>query len=374
MKIVHTVQRYAPDTGGSEEVVKQLSEYLASFGHEVTVATSATPRREFREMNGVTIVQFNCSGNSVEGIRGDAEGFRTFLRRSDADVMMNYAAQIWNTDLVFDLLPSLRLKKVIVPCGYSRLRDPLFAQYFARMPDVLRQYDRVVYLSENYVDADFGRQHNLRNGTMIPNAADGREFDVTRRGLFRSRYNLGARTVILNVSNHSSLKGHDFFWNAVKRLVDLDVVSVLIGNPYVPFPKKWLTECYARCKVNALRRNALLLEDLPRHDVVNAYVDADVFLFGSKVECSPLVMFEAFASKTLFVTTDCGNVRDYDTIVCIVKNEEEAVRVVRDYVAHPEKYGERIERGYQLFLKSLNWEAIARRYESLYIELLRHES
>ncbi|MBI5471065.1 MAG: alpha-L-glycero-D-manno-heptose alpha-1,3-glucosyltransferase, partial [Ignavibacteriae bacterium] len=52
MKILHTVQRYAPDTGGSEEVVKQLSEYLVSFGHEVTVATGKSARRNFSVLNG----------------------------------------------------------------------------------------------------------------------------------------------------------------------------------------------------------------------------------------------------------------------------------------------------------------------------------
>ena len=99
-------------------------------------------------------------------------------------------------------------------------------------------------------------------------------------------------------------------------------------------------------------------------------MDADVFLFGSQVECSPLVMFESFASKTLFVTTNCGNVKDYDDIVCLVNNENEAIGVVREYAAHPERFRDRIEKGHALFLQSLNWKAIAKEYESLYLELV----
>ena len=370
MRILHTVQRYAPDTGGSEEVVKQLSEQLVEFGHDVTVVTGTSSKRNFRELNGVQIAAFDCSGNVVEGIRGDAEGFRNFIRGSHADVMMNYAAQIWSTDLVFDLLPSLRMKKVLVPCGYSRLHDPLFAEYYRQMPAVLQSYDKAIYLSPDYIDTEFGRQHGLQNGLVIPNGADLREFTAERRGRFRRRFGLGERLIVLNVSNHSSLKGHDFFWRSTRQLRDLDVVPVLIGSAYVPAPKKWLTQCYAQCRFDAWRQNAFHLEDFPREGVVDAYMDADVFLFGSQVECSPLVMFESFASKTLFVTTNCGNVKDYDDIACLVNNENEAIDIVREYAAHPERFRDRIEKGHALFLQSLNWKAIAKEYESLYLELV----
>jgi glycosyltransferase involved in cell wall biosynthesis len=370
MKILHSVQRYDPDVGGSEEVVKQLSEHLVAYGHEVVVATGASERRTSLEINGVRIEEFHCSGNAVEGMRGEVDRYRDFLRGFDADVMMNYAAQIWSTDLVFDLLPSLRMKKVFVPCGYSRLADPLFGSYFAALPEVLRSYDSVVYLSDNYQDARFAREHRLDNGIMIPNAASETEFSTPRKGAFRSKHALGDARLVLNVSNHSTLKNHSFFWRCLGKLHEYPLKPVLIGNAYTDGFRKWLSQCYAQCHLAALRSGALLMEDAPRADVVDAYADADVFLFGSKVECSPLVMFESFASRTLFVTTDCGNVRDYEEIACIVKDEEEAAAVLRDFFSHPEKYRDRVERGHALFLNSLNWDVIARRYESLYRGLL----
>lgn len=366
MKILHTVQRYFPDIGGSEEVVRQLSEYLVSSGHEVVVATSYSAARNFTELNGVRVEQFRCSGNSVEGIRGEADRYRDFLRTIEADVMMNYAAQIWSTDLVFDLLPTLRMRKVIVPCGYSRLHDPLFSRYYQEMPEVLGKYDAVIYLSDNYIDAEFGRQHALRNGLVIPNAASEKEFSSLTPGTFRRRQGLGDELVVLNVSNHSTAKNHQFFWNAIRGLPRSTVVPVLIGNAYRTFPRKWIHECYARCRFEAMRNRSLLLEFLPRTEVVEAYIDADIFLFGSKVECSPLVMFESFASRTLFVTTKCGNVKDYEDVVCIVKDEGEARQIIEDFRKNRDKYGDRIEKGYRLFLEHLHWKAIAKEYETLY--------
>lgn len=370
MKILHTVQRYYPDSGGSEEVVRKLSEFLVDWGHDVTVATSHSSERKNLLLNGVKIKEFNLAGNSVDGIRGDSSEFVKFIRTNDFDIIMNYAAQIWSTDLFFPELQAIRAKKIMVPCGYSQLRNPKFAGYFSSLPSILRQYDSLVYLSPNYIDTKFGNDHGLTNGVVIPNAADEQEFLNAPKNEFRKEQGIGNRTLIINVSNHSSLKGHEFFWNCIGTFDREKVSPVLIGNSYFGGAKKWLKECYTECKIRAWKKNGLFLENLPRRDVINAYTDADVFLFGSQVECSPLVMFESFASKTLFVTTDCGNVSDYSDVVCIVRNENEAVDVINDFIENPVKYQSRIEKGYLLFLEKLNWRAIAKQYEELYASLL----
>ena len=41
MKILHTVEYYAPSVGGAQEVVRQISERMVQRGHQVTVATTA---------------------------------------------------------------------------------------------------------------------------------------------------------------------------------------------------------------------------------------------------------------------------------------------------------------------------------------------
>lgn len=370
MKILHTVQRYYPDSGGSEEVVKQLSEHLVARGHNVTVLTGKTPLRNFSFYNGVRIVDFDIRGNKVNGIHGDINGFLKFIRSENFDVIMNYAAQIWSTDLFFKLLSELKAKKILVPCGYSALSNPKYSEYFSKLPSILHQYDAVVYLSPNYIDTKFAEQNNLTNGIVIPNAADENEFDNFSFGTFKEKYNLLHKNLIINVSNHSLLKGHRFFWNCIKQLKNEEVDGILIGNPYFSGVKKWLKECYLECKIQEFRFNQHILEDLPRKDVVSAYIDADIFIFGSQVECSPLVMFESFASKTLFVSTNCGNVADYRDIVCLVENEAEAVSVAKNYIKDKSSFQERLDRGYQLFQRSLNWTAVSKQYEQLYIKLL----
>ena len=81
----------------------------------------------------------------------------------------------------------------------------------------------------------------------------------------------------------------------------------LLGNePYRP-------SCLRRCRVQAAftgliaRGRRVLLADPPRDQVVEAYWDADLFVFCSMVECSPLVLFEAMAAGLPFVSLDVGN-------------------------------------------------------------------
>jgi glycosyltransferase involved in cell wall biosynthesis len=51
----------------------------------------------------------------------------------------------------------------------------------------------------------------------------------------------------------------------------------------------------------------VLCLDLPRPDVINAFLESDLFVFASKVEYSPLVLFEAAAAGTPFLTVPAGN-------------------------------------------------------------------
>ena len=113
MKILHTVEFYNPSVGGAQEVVKQVSEQLVKRGHHVTVATTKLAERTTCAINGVHIEEFEIAGNAVRGFHGNVQSYQELLLNSDFDVMMNYAAQQWATDLVFPLLDRLRYRKVL---------------------------------------------------------------------------------------------------------------------------------------------------------------------------------------------------------------------------------------------------------------------
>jgi len=105
LSILHTVEFYHPHVGGAEIVVQELSERLVKRGHRVTVATTKLANRTFAELNGVQIEEFDVRGAIARGFTGsDIARYQQFLLKHPADIMMNYAAQQWTTDLAFDTL------------------------------------------------------------------------------------------------------------------------------------------------------------------------------------------------------------------------------------------------------------------------------
>ena len=57
-------------------------------------------------------------GSVTEGIRGEADRYVQYIRQQPFDIMTNFAAQQWASDLVFPLLPEIAAKKVFVPTGF----------------------------------------------------------------------------------------------------------------------------------------------------------------------------------------------------------------------------------------------------------------
>ncbi len=374
MRILHTVNQYYPEIGGSEEAVRQISERMVRLGHDVTVATGYSPKRKELRHNGVAIRQFRCSGNSVDGYGGNPEEYRAFLRKEGFDVILNYGTLVWSTDLTFEMMPHLSARRVLLPCCYYRLGDARYRAYFDGLPGAIAQYDAAIYFSVRNNDWTFAERHGLTNGVIIPNAADPSEFTAAERGNLRKRFGLTDEVIVLTVSNHGWVKNHRFFWDCVPGIKAAGGFPVMIGEAYAPAPLKWLKQCYPHCRSKGLIHSVPVLEHCSRQFVRDAYADADIFLFGSSFECSPLVMFEALASGTLFVTTECGNVRDMAEIACVVRDGAEATATIRDFISDRGRYRDRIERGRSLIGESLNWEKISRDYEALYQRILSSAS
>jgi L-malate glycosyltransferase len=385
MKILHTVENYNPSVGGSQEVVRQISEGLAQLGHAVTVATSWRADRNGGRLNGVQVEQFAVSGKAVNGIQGQAKQYQEFLLDGHFDIMLNYGAQHWATDLVFPILSSLSGRKVIVPCGFSGLYDPTYRAYFDGLAEILRGYDQLVFHAQDYRDINFAREHGLMHLTVIPNGASEQEFD-RRDETFRARYGIPTELpLLLTVGSHSGIKGHRLAMHAFRQARIGPSVLLVIGNEYSA------VGCARRCRYRAawfnlvaLGRKRIILLDPPRADVVAAFQAADLFVFGSNVEYSPLVLFEAMASHTPFVTVACGNASEivawggggvvaptFEVDNGMVDADPQIfARAIEDLIHDSNRRRLLAESGHAAWKQSFTWEKITSQYERLYERLL----
>jgi len=394
MRILHTVELYEPSVGGAQEVVRQVSTRLAERGHEVTVATTRLSGRQSDRIDGVHIREFAVQGNSVRGMSGEVEEYRRFVLESDFDVMMSYAMQQWTVDALLEVLDRIPRPHAIAPCGFSGLHDPAYERYFQELPGRLAACDALIFHSDSYQDIEFSRQHGLDRLHVIPNGADEHEFDdiedLDRRALaLRSRLGIDAETpLLLTVGGHTGLKGHALAIDALRSLKLPRAVLLVVGNNPLGIGCRY--SCPVRAGVTnllTLHRKRVLLAQLAREDVVAAYRAADLFVFGSAVECSPLVLFETMAAGTPFVTLDVGNAAE---IACWgggaglllptrrlargrVGGRARDMAEVTARVLEDERERQRMGRaGRSAWEQHFRWSAIAERYEELYARLAQH--
>ncbi len=370
MKILFCCEFYAPSVGGVQEVMKQLAERLVARGHAVTVATTALPERRFPELNGVRIQEFAVSGNLAHGMKGDLERYRRFVAEQDFDVVMIKAAQQWTFDALWPVLDRIRGGKIFIPCGFSSLYEPQYAAYFEQLPAVLGRIDHLIFYSTDYRDIRFVKDCGLTNFSILTNGASETEFGVRRRSAFRKRCGLSEEDLLfLTVGSPARMKGHyeiadaflraDFsgraatlvlnggaspaqsertvsktvgvkiqeYWDVVRDVERQEgAVSAVtymghgILNKLGVRAGRYVRQAGTvhdsqrnelQCTINEIhgQKNGkrVLVANLPRRELVEAYMDADLFVFASYVEYSPLVLFEAAAAGTPFLSVPVGN-------------------------------------------------------------------
>jgi L-malate glycosyltransferase len=383
LRILHCVEFYHPSPGGSQAVVRHVSEELVRRGHDVTVATTRHPDRGYAELEGVRIEEFDVSGNSVRGLEGEVERFRSFATAGGFDVLMTYSAQQWTTDALLPMLDRIDAVKVLAPCGFSRLRDPAYAPYYSELATRLAEFDQLIFHGENYQDIAFARVAGLKNLTIVPNGASREEFEGLDSD-FRKRHGVDPdEPLLLTVGPHNWIKGHALTIGAFRQADFERGTLVVIGNKPLRVGCQW--DCRRRAfatRVANRGRKRVMVMDAPREEVLAAYRAADLFVFGSQVECSPLVLFEAAASRTPFISTEAGNaseIAEWTGGGLVVPSERRNGR----FHASPDAFASELTRlwddvsarrrlaetGRERWLQDFTWDRIAERYESVYLRL-----
>lgn len=424
MKILFCVEFYYPSVGGAQEVVRQIAERLHTYGHTVSIATTRMPTRTSTEHKGVNLVEFYISGNRVDGLHGEIDRYHQFLASSDFDIVIFYAAQQWTFDAAWPVMDRITARKIFVPCGYSNLFDTAYRSYFNELPKTIRKMNGIVYHAENYRDINFGAALGLDKGTFIPNGADIGEFSVPKDSNFRQSISVGPdEFMVLTVGTMTGLKGH---LELVQSFAEADfgqsrAVLILNGNaPEDSHRRKsgtrhLLASLRRAGSVYSIRRGLnfilrwrsrrngisgsvhawadkinreqgknkkVIITDLPRERLIQAYLNSNLFVFASNIEYSPLVLYEACAAGLPFLTVPVGNAVEIAKwtkggLICSAEVDGHGYTRV-----DPTVFARRIEKlandreclirlgenGHEASRQRYNWDLIAREYERLFTQ------
>jgi L-malate glycosyltransferase len=387
LRIAHCVESYAPAKGGMPEVVRQLSERMAKKGHRVTVFTSAHPQRKENTINGVAIRSFSITGNKVNGISGDTQAYFDALRNGKFDVVVFFAAQQWATDAVIEQLDEIPGKKVFVPTGFSHFYNPAYKAYYEGMKTWMRGFDMNVFLSDDYTDINFARENRIDKQVLIPNGAAAEEFEKLSASSMRIK--LGVKKeelMILHVGTYTGVKGHREALNIFIRSSVRNATLVLIGDKISYLEKAFRTHySYWLLRLRQIiSGKKVIFAELTREETVEAFREADLFLFPSNVECSPIVLFESMAAGIPFLASGAGNTEEIiqwtnaGWLLPGTKAEngwvkvdvENSIRKLEEVVADRRAMEAKGKAGHAAWKQDYTWATIADRYIELYQQLI----
>ena len=111
------------------------------------------------------------------------------------------------------------------------------------------------------------------------------------------------------------------------------------------------------------------LLDVPRELVVAAYHEADLFVMASRVECAPLVIYEAMASRTPFVSTDVGCVAGLPGGV-VVHSLNSMSEWIQRLLLKGDEWHALAQHGREAWEREYGWKRVVDQYEALYSQLV----
>jgi glycosyltransferase involved in cell wall biosynthesis len=208
----------------------------------------------------------------------------------------------------------------------------------------------------------------------VPNGFDRDELEKTPEFSFREKYGIKKNTkMFLNVSNITGAKGHTRAMLTYLLSFIPNSVMVFNGIPMHPKSKHLITLAKLVNRFSFGWKRILFVE-YHHPTTLHMMKEADVFLFFSNIEYSPLVLFEAAAAGLPFLASDCGNSKEIaewtgiGQIVETVKTPngfsnvsiKDAVKKLRALVAMKQKPVTAPD-----YVDNYNWDALFKKYEDV---------
>jgi glycosyltransferase involved in cell wall biosynthesis len=287
MKIAQVSPRYYPYAGGFETHVRHLSEGLAQKGYTVDVLTT-DPSNKLRRVDTISGVRVQRFGSWAPKDNYDFSiGLVRFLAKNSSEYSVIHGHSYHDFPALAAAYTKGHTKFVFNPhyhgTGHTALRSLLHIPYKFVGRKLLAKADGIIcdsFYERQLLTSNF--EVDSSRISVIPSGLDYKEFkDLVRR---RKEH----RT-ILAVARLEEYKGLQYLVGVLPRLEQDIVLEVAGDGPY----EEELTRL---AKSLGVHQRVILLKHLPRKDLLQRYVDSDVFALLSKHEAYGISVAEALTA------------------------------------------------------------------------------
>jgi glycosyltransferase involved in cell wall biosynthesis len=206
---------------------------------------------------------------------------------------------------------------------------------------------------------------------IVPNGVELSEFaDLPARGVFKGKFGLNERRIILFLGRIDKVKGIDILLKACAHLFpEVNNIHLVIAGP----DDGYLRPLQSLARNLGIAESVLFPGALYGESKLEAYVDADVYVLPSVYENFGITILEALACGTPVIISDkCGLADKIKGRAGIVVPRDEAN--LRDALCtmltdEPVRQGF-IDAGRKLIEEEFTWQRVAEKMESVYHSVL----
>ena len=409
MNVLHVVQTYPPSMGGTQEVIRQISERLvADYGDQVTVYTTvAHSNTYFWDTHQPALPQGETWQNGVRVVRFPVYNKLGGLRLNIARLMhrMHFPYEDWARGLYFGpIVPGLR--KAIALCGADivmasafpllHMHDALRGAQRAKIPCILLgafhtedpwAYERSVVFNDirectSYIAyTDFERQYMIQHGIdetkikVIGGGIDPALYSGTDRKAVRQKLGLGDGLVVISIARHLAHKRLDLLISAMPHLWSVipDARLVIVGSPGDD-------TAHLELVLNRLmpeqRKQVMLVGQQSFQEKVDWLTAADVFAMLSNHESFGLVFLEAWASGLPVIGSDAGSTPSViehgkDGLLVPYDDHDALTVAILDLWHNPELRTQFAIAGQAKIKARYTWDIVVKRFREAYCSALK---
>jgi len=319
-RVLMTSPTFWPLSDGVANSAGIYAKTLKQAGFDVTVLTWRRGDLESSAvLNGINIRRLCVAGsaNVLDRYRGNLAELETFVREQEYDILIVHCWQIWSTDLVLKFSRRYKPKTptVMVSHGLStntlstwsaRLKYPFWRRYQKQIvPDMVRAVSKFVVLSDyadedRFLDVKIARDLGVRY-EVVPNVP-GYNPVLAKKGPVTEYRQLHKQRYCLCVGAFNSKKNEMFVLDAFVRASLRNTSLVVVGyreNGYSAKLRRFADK-------HSVSDRVFIFSGLSQEEIFFLYEHAWVYLCGSRTECQPIVILDAMASKTPFISTPVG--------------------------------------------------------------------
>ena len=384
MKIVQYAPYFIPYTGGQENYIYNLSNYLVKNANQVNILTANYPECKAKEsIKGILVSRYPC--------------FARPLRNPIVPKLLSPDENISDYDIIhthnehsFAAMAAARISKkknipLIVTChGQLRFGNPLYDS-IERLYNksigrsVFEKSDVIVALSSS--DRDYISSFGIDEDKIIviPNAIDPSDLERYRLKSdelesFREWYNLSDKRVVLFVGQIIQRKGISYLLKSIPQILRKskeETSFVFVGKGDA------LKDSLCLAQELEIEGNVIFTGAVSARDLVAFYQISDLFVLPSLSEGLPTSILEAMYFGIPVVSTDIPGVRDHFSEFALLvspRDEDALADAVHTLLTDRDLAKSLSRKGKALVASQYTWDRVTREYEMIYSNLCEVKS